>query len=157
MPFNKELKQTVLTPQGYEKVKNELSFLKEVRLRDILDKLSAALESERALLGNTAYEQAFNEKELVESRIDELSRLLPEATVSLTAGNSEQVGYGSTVSLQIDGDVEVYTVVNSLEVESGKISHESPLGKGLLGRSVGSEVVVEVPAGKLIYKILKII
>lgn len=156
MPFKKELKQTILTPQGYEKVKSELSFLKEVQLKNVLDKLSAALESERALLGNTAYEQAFNEKELVEIKIDELSRLLAQASVSFDPGNRHQAGIGSTVSLQIEADVEVYTLVNSWEVEPGKVSHESPLGKSLLGKPVGSEVVVEVPAGRLIYKILKI-
>lgn len=156
MPYKKELKQTVLTPQGYQKAKSELEFLKEIQLKNVLDKLTAALESERSPLGNTAYEQAFTEKELIESKIEELSNLLDQASVSFAPGNREKAGIGSTVSLQIDTDVEVYTLVSSWEVEPGKVSHESPLGKSLLGKPAGSEVVVEVPAGRLIYKILKI-
>jgi transcription elongation factor GreA len=76
----------------------------------------------------------------------------------VTTHTKDLVDVGSKVTLHINGRKEAFTVVGEWEADpaSKKISHESPLGKALLGKKVGEKVEVEAPAGKILYKVLGI-
>ncbi len=68
------------------------------------------------------------------------------------------IDLGSKVTVKVKGKNEVFTLVGEWEAdpEEKKISHESPLGKALLGKVVGDDITVEAPAGKMIYTVLEI-
>ena len=100
--------------------------------------------------------EAFDEL-MVDGRIAELEELLQSAKV-VQIKKSGAIDIGCKVTLHIKGKKEVYTVVGEWEADPAqkKISHESPLGKALLGKKVGDHAEVEAPAGKILYKILHI-
>lgn len=147
----------LLTAAGHHQLQKELSVLQKVRLKEIMQKMIAALESEHALLGNTAYEQALAEKEMLDFRIAEIEDILHKARV-VKAKRLDRVGVGATITLRVEGELESYTLVSSVEVDarSGRISYESPLGAALLGKAENEPVVVSVPSGKLVYQVVKI-
>ena len=72
--------------------------------------------------------------------------------------SNHAVKLGSTVTLHSNGKKEVFTVVGEWEADpmEKKISHESPLGKALLGKKVGEKVEVDAPVGRILYKVLGI-
>lgn len=152
--------EILLTRGGLEKLEKELFFLKSVKRKEI-----AALIKEAITYGditdNSEYEDAKNEQAFVEGRIITLEKLLRRARIlEKGEGDNSYVAVGSTVRLK---DVELnreytYTIVGTAEADPGdsKISNESPVGKAILGLSIGDEVEVKVPAGSLKYKILEI-
>ena len=105
---------------------------------------------------NPEYAAARDELSFIDGRIDELEEMLKQVVVinddKRNAG-SQTVSIGSTVSLKVDGKNEDYTLVGEWEADptAKKISHESPLGKALLGKKVGDKVEVAAPAGKELY------
>ncbi|MBI2594296.1 GreA/GreB family elongation factor, partial [Candidatus Curtissbacteria bacterium] len=90
----------------------------------------------------------------IDGRIDELEELLKQA-VLISNNHSSIIKLGSTVRVSADGGDDVFTVVGEWEADpkEKKISHESPLGKALLGKKVGEKVDVEAPAGRILYTI----
>lgn len=153
-------KQVVLTYEGLEKLEKELEELKTVKRKEIADKIKVALGF-GDLSENSEYDEAKNEQAMVESRIVQLENMLKNAKVldddEIT---TDKVTIGSRVTvLDVEFDEEMeYALVGSTEANPslGKISDESPLGRALIGRSVGDEVEVAAPIGNLIYKIVHI-
>lgn len=153
-----ERKPVILTEDGRRKLQDELEHLRTVRRTEIAELIQHSKELE-STANNAGYDQAKNEQAFVEGRIQELEGLLQGASV-VRPEHKGTVGIGSTVTLQTgDGDTEVYTIVGSVEASAieGRISNESPVGQALLGKKVGQQIVVNVPAGKQRLKIMKVL
>ena len=143
-------KGNFLTPEGLAKLEEELEYLRTVRRQEVADRIQKAKEL-RSTVSSPEYEDAKNEQGFVEGRILELERIIKNAVIIRPeAADLVQLGSKVTVRHQ-DGSEEHYTIVGSAEVDpsQGKISNQSPVGKALLGKRVGDEVEVKVPAGVL--------
>jgi len=95
----------------------------------------------------------------IDGRISELEQVLAKAElINEDKGGHKQVGLGCRVTVEIHGKKGIFHLVGEWEADpsSQKISHESPLGRALLGKKVGDKVEVEAPVGKLIYTIVEI-
>ncbi|MCL6445052.1 MAG: transcription elongation factor GreA [Alicyclobacillus sp.] len=153
-------KEVLLTPEGLQKLEEELEHLKSVKRREVAERIKLAI-SYGDISENSEYEDAKNEQAFVEGRIMTLEKMLRNARIIQgDEVNTDMVSIGSTVvlkDLEFDEEVE-YTIVGSAEADpaSNKISNESPVGRALLGKTVGSVVDVAVPAGTLQFKVLEI-
>ena len=152
--------QVVMTREGYEKLKQELISLRS----DGRSEIASKLEEARAfgdLSENAEYHAAKEEQEKLESRILWLEYQLSKARVVEVGDlDTSSVNLGTTVVLQ-DLDKEVrytYTLVGSEEADpkANRISSQSPVGKAILGKTVGEEVMVRVPKGIRHLKVLEI-
>ena len=153
-------KETVLTSEGLVKLEQELENLKIVRRREVADKIKVAI-SFGDLSENSEYDEAKNEQAMIEARILQIEAMLKNVKI-LDVGelDTEVVNVGSKVhvlDVEFDED-ETFHIVGSTEAnpDAGKISDESPVGKGLLGHRVGDIVAIPVPNGTVNYKILDI-
>lgn len=151
---------TVLTRKGEEKLKEELNELKSVRRREVAEKIKVAL-SFGDLSENSEYDEAKNEQGMIESRIAEIEQTLAHAQVIDDDDiSTEKVGIGTTVKiLDMDMDEEMeFKMVGTKEadINSGKMSDESPIGAAIMGHEVGEKVEVETPSGVVGFKILEI-
>ena len=153
-------KEVLLTPAGLTKLEEELEYLKSVKRKEGAERIKTAI-SYGDISENSEYEDAKNEQAFVEGRIITLEKMLRNARII----HEEEVdigvvSVGSTVRLrdiEFKEDVE-YHIVGSAESDpsENKISNESPVGRALLGKSVGSTVEVSVPAGTIQYEVLEI-
>ncbi|MGH2611640.1 MAG: transcription elongation factor GreA, partial [Rhabdochlamydiaceae bacterium] len=148
-----------LTAEGLADLKREFEELSKIKRPEIVNRVSQARDM-GDLSENAEYSAAREELSFIDGRIDELDELLKQATVikeSRTSGK-QTIELGSQVSLKLDNKKEDYTVVGEWEADptAKKISHESPLGKALLGKTVGEVAEVEAPAGKILYTIVAI-
>ncbi len=151
---------TVLTRNGEAKLKAELDELKSVRRREIAEKIKVAL-SFGDLSENSEYDEAKNEQGIIESRIAEIEATLAHAQVIDDDDiSTEKVGIGTTVKLL---DIEMaeemeFRIVGTKEadINTGKLSDESPIGAAILGHKVGETVDVETPSGLLRFEVLDI-
>ncbi|MBF8376594.1 MULTISPECIES: transcription elongation factor GreA [Alicyclobacillus] len=153
-------KEVLLTPEGLRKLEEELELLKSVKRREVAERIKVAI-SYGDISENSEYEDAKNEQAFIEGRIMTLEKQLRNARViNEDEVDTNVVSIGSTVKvLDLDLDEEVeYTIVGSAEANpaENKISNESPVGKALLGKQIGSTVEVNVPAGVIKFKILEI-
>ena len=149
-----------LTKEGFEKLQDELDYLRTVKRQEVADRLHEAMEGGE-LIENAEYEAAKNEQAFVEGRIQELEMLLATARVIEDDKKKkvDLVQVGSTVTIQEDGyEEETYTIVGAAEANprEGKISNESPIGKAILNHRVGEDVPVEAPDGSYKVRIVKI-
>lgn len=149
-----------LTKEGYQKLQDELVYLRTAKRQEVANRLHEAMEGGE-LIENAEYEAAKNEQAFVEGRIQELEILL--ATAKIIDDNGKKKGdtvqLGSTVTIKEGNyDPETYTIVGAAEANprGGKISHESPIGKAILNHKAGDSVKVETPSGTYNVKILKI-
>lgn len=143
-------RQTFITADGLEKLRQELKHLKTVKRREIAQRIQEAKEL-GDLSENAEYAEAKNEQAFVEGRIAELEAVVKNAVIIHQEKNAEQVRVGSKVKAKVEnGQVETYSIVGSNEADpkNGRISNESPLGQAFLGKRVGDAVVIEVPGGK---------
>lgn len=155
-----ETKKNILTYEGLRKYESELRELKEVKRREIAQKIKEARE-QGDLSENAEYDAAKDEQRDVESRIEELEKILKNAEVVVEEEvDLDKINIGCQVTiLDLEFTEElVYKIVGSTEANSleGRISNESPLGKGLIGKKVGDVVTVEAPMGTIEYKVLEI-
>lgn len=145
-----QTKQVFLTAEGYEKLLKELEYLREVRRRQVAERIHNAGE---LLDGydSPEYIDAKNEQAFVEGRILMLERILAEAiVVDDEHAERDTVHIGSRVTvLDENGDVEDFVIVGSPEADPRKkrISNESPVGSALMGRKAGDRLAVPVPGG----------
>jgi transcription elongation factor GreA len=150
---------TYLTKQGYEKLEEELNYLRTVRRREIARRLELALE-EGPLLENAELEDARNEQAFVEGRILMLERMLGDAVIiEEDEGPHEEVEVGSHVTItEGNGSPETYRIVGSAEADptKGFISNASPLGRALMGCRTGDKVTINVPDGSLEFRVVGI-
>ena len=153
-------KRTILTYTGLKALENELEELKVVRRKEVAQKIKEARE-QGDLSENAEYDAAKDEQRDIEARIEEIEKILKNAdVVDEEEVDLDKISVGCTVLLydeEFEEEVE-YKIVGSTEANSlsGKISNESPLGKALLGKTVGDVIVVEAQAGTMEYKVLKI-
>lgn len=152
-----DTKQIFLTKEGLEELKKEYEELAKVRRPDVLNRVSEA-RNMGDLSENAEYTAARDELSFIDGRIDELEEILRQAKIiaeDSSKNGSGVVILGSTVKLNVKDKHEVYTVVGEWEADpkEKKISHESPLGKALMGKKVGEKAEVEAPAGKVVYTI----
>jgi transcription elongation factor GreA len=151
-------KPVYLTPEGLEELEHELGSLRTSRRRDIADKIHQAKEL-GTTVNNAEYDDAKREQSFVEGRIRELESLLKVAKVIPHDDTHAYVKVGSRVTVQNqDGQEEFFTIVGTAEAHplDGKISNESPVGKALMGKKVGDNTKIMVPAGVISYKVTKI-
>mgnify|MGYP001282586061 FL=1 len=153
-------KEVILTPEGLMNLEKELEYLRTTKRREVADRIKQAIEF-GDITDNSEYEDAKNEQAFVEGRIATLEKMLRNARlIEGPDGDHDEVAVGSRVVLKdLDlGDVEEYTIVGSAEANPSKrrISNESPVGRAVLGKAVGSVVEVLVPAGTVKYQVLQI-
>ena len=152
-------RETFLTPQGLDQLKEELSHLRTVRRQEVAARIHKASET-GGTVDNAEYDEAKNEQAFTEGRIRDLENIVSNAVVaSSKKGRRDTVEFGSSVTVAAaGGNKRQYTVVGSAETAplEGKISNESPVGRALLGRKVGDEVEVETPSGVTKLKVTKI-
>jgi transcription elongation factor GreA len=150
--------QQIITPEGYNKLKEEMDFLATVRRREIADRIEKAKEL-GDLSENAEYTEAKDAQALNEGRIAELLGILKNVTVVDNVKKPKnEVAMGSTVLVKYDGKEKEYTIVsfNEANPAEGKISNESPIGLAFIGKGKGDEVKVETPKGEVKYKIIDI-
>lgn len=147
-----------LTRQGYEKLQDELEFLRTIKRQEVARRLHEAMEGGE-LIEDAEYEAAKNEQAFVEGRIQELEILLANARIVEETGKREIVQVGAKVTIQEDElEPEIFTVVGPAEANPrlGRISHESPLGRALMDHRAGDKVKVDAPDGPFYVQLLKV-
>jgi transcription elongation factor GreA len=153
-------KKRILTYTGLRALEEELENLKVVRRKEVAVKIREARE-QGDLSENAEYDAAKDEQRDIETRIEEIEKILKNVeVVDEDEVDLDKINVGCTVTLydkEFEEEVE-YKIVGSTEANSlaGKISNESPLGKALLGKAIGEDVVVEAQAGVIEYTVLKI-
>jgi transcription elongation factor GreA len=152
---------TFLTKEGYQKLAEELEFLRTQKRKEVAERLHEAMEGGE-LIENAEYEAAKNEQAFVEGRIQELEIILASARVIDEKEKKEKGGViqvGSKVTIKESGSsAETYSIVGAAEANprDGKISNESPIGKAILNHRAGEEVSIEAPGGTFKVKIIKV-
>ncbi|HEY0826991.1 MAG TPA: transcription elongation factor GreA [Bacilli bacterium] len=152
--------EIVLTREGMEKLKLELDDLKYVKRKENAARIKLAI-SYGDLKENSEYHSAKNDQSFMETRIIVLQNMINKARVAdLDSLDTTTVHVGSMV---IVNDIEVsekveYRIVGPAEADvlENKISYESPLGKALMGKSVGTIINVNAPMGVIQYELLEI-
>ena len=153
-------KKKILTYAGLRALEDELENLKVVRRKEVAVKIREARE-QGDLSENAEYDAAKDEQRDIETRIEEIEKILKNAEVVIEDEvDLDKINVGCVVVLydkEFKEEVE-YQIVGSTEANSlsGKISNESPLGKALLGKSVGDDVEVDTQVGVIEYQVLKI-
>ena len=148
-----------MSAERLEELKEELVYLQTVREKEVADQIREA-RSFGDLSENSEYDEAKTEQGKLYSKIAEVKNLIENAEIVEKTDNADVVGIGSVVTVKdIEfGDVDIYQIVGSQEANpmDGKISDDSPFGKGLFGHRQGDIVDVEAPAGILKFEIIKI-
>jgi transcription elongation factor GreA len=147
-----------LTRNGFQKLQEELDYLRTVKRQEVATRLHEAMEGGE-LIEDAEYEAAKNEQAFVEGRIQELEILLANARVIEEHEKSDVAQVGATITIQEEGsEPEVYTIVGPAEANprEGLISNESPLGRAILGHRANDVVRVDAPAGSFKIHILKV-
>ncbi len=149
---------TYLTPEGAEKLKQELEELKGPRREELSKRLRSAIQM-GDLSENADYHKAKEDQGFLEGRIQEIEYMLRNAVIIEPNARRDIVGIGSHVTIQEGSEPEeTYHVVGAKEADprKGRISNESPIGRALMDHKVGEEVQAETPGGTIRFKILKI-
>ena len=148
-------KQIVLTDEGLLKLEQELESLKTEKRQEVAEKIKIA-RGFGDLSENAEYDAAKEEQAQVEARIVQLEKMLKNAKViDQDDIDLNKVSIGTRV--KVYEEVE-YSIVGSTEADpyTNKISDESPVGRGLIGRNIGETVEIETPGGMVSLKILSI-
>lgn len=156
--------ETILTKEGFQKLSEELEYLKTTKRKEIAERIRVA-RGFGDLSENGEYDAAKDEQALVENRISLIEDQLRHSRIIghdlETAGDDSEVQIGTTVKiLDVEfNDEMIFTLVGTVEADpkKNKISNESPLGRALIGRKEGETVDVETQGGPVVYKILEII
>ncbi|MCC3372730.1 transcription elongation factor GreA [Cohnella sp. REN36] len=150
--------EVILTPEGFASLERELEELKTVKRKELASRIKTAI-SYGDLKENSEYHSAKDDQAFMETRILQIEKMLKRARI-VKSEDASIVQVGSVVVLN---DVELgekieYRVVGGAEanVAENKISYESPMGKALMGRSVGELIQVDAPMGIIEYELLEI-
>lgn len=157
-------KEILLTKEGYDKIVEELDYLKAVKRAEVAERIKIAI-SFGDISENAEYDEAKNEQAQMEERIYKLENQLRVARII----EDEEIDYdtvtvGASVKIEVKdssmkkASIEEYTIVGSTEADPSmdRISNESPIGFALLGKKVGDKVTVQIPMGTAKIKILEI-
>ena len=153
-------KKNILTSEGLKKLEDELEDLIVVKRKEVAQKIKEARE-QGDLSENAEYDAAKDEQRDIEARIEQIEKILKNAeVVDEDEVDLNKISVGCKVKvLDVEYDEEEeFKIVGSSEASSlrGKISNESPVGKALIGATVGETVDVETQAGVIQYKVLEI-
>ena len=147
-----------LTESGMARLNDELKDLRGRRRPDLHQRIQEATES-GDVSDNSEYEELKDEWASLEARIIELEQTLERAAVIQREAGDDTIGLGSKVTLRSDdGEVETWVLVSPQEAHTadGAISTESPVGRALVGRSVGEAAVVRTPGGEMTYTVVAV-
>lgn len=148
-----------ITAEGLAALQAEYEELVNVRRPEII-RIVAQAREEGDLRENAGYHAAKNDQGFIEGRIREIEGMLKRVELidSAPAHGPAEVRLGSTVTIEIDGDKETYTIVGAVEAKPalGRISNVSPVGKALLGARVGDNVHIQTPASLLQARVIAI-
>ena len=154
------MKEVILTPEGFKKLKEEIDHLSSAKRRQVADRIRVAREF-GDIAENAEYDDAKNEQALLEHRIAVLEeRLRAARVIEKKEISKDVVSIGSHVKLRdMDAKQTIeYHIVGSAEANPAeyKLSNESPVGKAIIGKKKGEVVEVSTPRGSMKYKILEI-
>jgi transcription elongation factor GreA len=148
-----------LTAEGYERLTKELDELKGPVRQQLSARLRAAIQM-GDLSENADYIQAKEEQGFIEGRILELDSILRNhVIIDESVHTRDRVDLGATITIQEDDfEPEIYRLVGPKEANPAKgyISHQSPIGRAVIGHRVGDIVEADTPGGSLQLKIIKI-
>src|SRR5204862_1543597 len=156
-----KVKEVILTPEGYKKLKEEIQYLSNDKRREVAERIRVARQF-GDIAENSEYDDAKNDQALLEHRIAVLEEKFANARViSKKDVAKDVVSVGSHVKLRDVSAKETveYHIVGSAEANpsENKLSNESPVGKAIIGKKKGETVEVQTPRGKALkYKILDI-
>lgn len=150
-------KNNYITPHGHEKLVSELNHLLKIERPEVTSLVQwAASNGDRS--ENADYLYGKKRLREIDRRLRFLNQRLDAAVVvDPTKINSDKIQFGATVELQDEeGLTKRITIVGVDEVDTarGRISWQSPIGKALLGKEVGDEILVKVPSGELTYEVI---
>ncbi|MGG0667539.1 transcription elongation factor GreA [Sporosarcina koreensis] len=153
-------KKYPMTVSGKKKLEEELEFLKTVKRKEVVERIKIA-RSYGDLSENSEYDSAKEDQAFVEGKISSLESMIRNSVIiTEDEMNTDEVQLGKTVTFKElpDGDEETYTIVGSAEANpiEGLISNDSPIAKGLIGRSKGDEVKILTPGGEMSVVIVEI-
>jgi transcription elongation factor GreA len=143
-----------LTAAGRGRLQDELTHLRDVKRRELADRIEASNEH-GDISDNSEYEELKEELIHTDRRIQELEYLLATAEI-IEPKNDGHVALGSVVTLvDSDGEEATWTLVDPAEADTrnGSISTDSPVGHALMGKQPGESAVVETPAGEIVYTV----
>ena len=152
--------EMLLTQEGYDKIVAEHEELVSVKRAEVAARIKEAI-SYGDISENAEYDSAKNEQAELEEKIHELEEILRKAKIVQdedVRGDTVNIGLKVTVHDLDTGDIEVYSIVGATESDpfNGKISTDSSVGKGLIGKKKNDTVAIEVPDGVINYKIMNI-
>ncbi len=150
-----------VTPEGYQAIRKELEKLKRVERPENIRSIEEA-RSHGDLSENAEYAAAKDRQSFIEGRIGELEyKLAHLEVIDIVNLPKDRVVFGSRVllgNLETGEDVKYQLVgPDESDVGNGRISVVSPLGKAMLGRKPGDELIIEVPGGKRSYELIEIL
>lgn len=151
-------KQVQLTQKGFDALKSELDVLVETKRPKLIDRIANA-RAQGDLSENSDYQNAKEELEFLEGRIDELNNVTKNAKiVADLPKNGTSIGVGTKVTVRVNGTKNIFEMVGEWEADpvNKKISPTSPLGSALIGKKTGEKLEVDAPAGKIQYEIVAI-
>ena len=154
------MKDVLLTPEGLEKLKEEIAYLTGDKRREVAERIKHAREF-GDISENSEYDDAKNEQAMLEQKIMQLEERLTRARlIEKEDVPKGVVAVGTRVRLKdMDANETVeYEIVGSAEANPAarKLSNESPVGKAIIGRKKGETVEVAAPRGSLKYKIMDV-
>lgn len=146
-----------LTPEGAEKIKQELYSLRHIKRKEVAARIEKAKDM-GDLSENAEYTSAKEEQGFIEGKIAELKNLLRGSVVIEKKEGLNIVLVGSKVKAIFDSETKEYLIVGAHESNptQGKISNESPLGQSLVGKKIGDEFEIQLPLKNVKCKILEI-
>jgi transcription elongation factor GreA len=148
-----------LTAEGARDLHQELDHLVKVKRPALADRLHRAIQ-QGDLSENADYIAAKEEQGFLEGRIQQIEATLRNAVVIERDGPSDEVAFGTHVTVVEQGveEEETFRIVGPVEADpiKGNVSNESPLGQALIGRRVGDTVTVEAPVGEIVFQIVAI-
>ena len=152
-------KEVYLTPEGIQKLREELEYLQTVRRSEVAHKIHEA-KMDGDVSENAGYDEAKNEQAFVEGRIKTVERLIAGAVVIEDNQHKTHVALGARVTvrdLEFD-ETETYVIVGSAEANpaEGRISNESPMGRALMGGQVGQRKPINTPGDAITVEIVEI-
>lgn len=147
-----------LSQEKYNELKGELEERARLTRRKIAETIEAAKEL-GDLSENFEYQDAKEQQALNESRIIQLDEMIHNAVIVEQTSGTERINLGSTFIVLVNGTEKTFSLVGSTEADpvSGKISNESPLGRAFFDRGAGESIQIEIPTGKIEYKIMQIL
>jgi transcription elongation factor GreA len=146
-----------MTVEGAARLRAELEELTRVKRPEVIARIRSAKEL-GDLKENADYSAAREEQSFLEGRVQAIEARLRTAVIVEAPAAGSRVGLGSVVTVEMEGDTVQYTIVGSSEsdVSAGRISSSSPVGRALVGREAGDEIIVQTPAGPRTYQLVAV-